>query len=375
MLEQLDEVPWEQLEHAYGSAADVPDQIRALASLDPDVRNKAYNVLWSSIIHQGTVYSATAHAVPFLLELLEAPETPDKPILLTLLTHLAYGSSYTYSHQDLFVDMGVFTEEMKQPEWQSQILEELKWVRAAFDAVVVGTPIYLTLLEHPDAEMRWSAGYTLSTCRNRAEAIIPVIQRALTREVDDRVQASFLLCLGFLMTTDSPPLLAKWVINGSVAPLPRVAAAISWLRVAGQDAGPLALDVLTQALIHPEPLNERYLPLPWSGHESIVAVVSDALGHLGRSAATFVVPQVLQALSTLPPRDMASISMVNLILLLCFEPRKKPWALEELTEFQQSVLEQLFERERTWDWGNVLLQFRSYGLPDRRQKLREFLRP
>ena len=42
MLEGLDHVPWERLEHAYGPASDVPAQIRALASPDPGVRDQAY---------------------------------------------------------------------------------------------------------------------------------------------------------------------------------------------------------------------------------------------------------------------------------------------------------------------------------------------
>jgi hypothetical protein len=101
MLDALDQVPWDQLEHAYGAASDVPTHIRALASPDSNVRYQAYDQLWSSIIHQGTVYSATAYAVPFLIELLETPDVPEKPVLLTLLTHLACGNSYLYAHQDL----------------------------------------------------------------------------------------------------------------------------------------------------------------------------------------------------------------------------------------------------------------------------------
>ena len=33
-LEKLDSIDWASLKHAYGSAADVPDLIRALASSD-----------------------------------------------------------------------------------------------------------------------------------------------------------------------------------------------------------------------------------------------------------------------------------------------------------------------------------------------------
>jgi hypothetical protein len=125
MLEGLDQINWNDLEHAYGSAEDVPEQICALASDDKQTREQAYTQLWSNIIHQGTVYSATAYAVPFLIELVESPHVKDKPQLLVLVTALACGSSYHEAHQLLFEDAGVFTEEMQQPDWQRQIQEEL----------------------------------------------------------------------------------------------------------------------------------------------------------------------------------------------------------------------------------------------------------
>jgi hypothetical protein len=151
MLDGLDRVPWEHLEHAYGSASDVPVQIRSLASPDPNTRSQAYQQLWSNIIHQGTVYSSTAYA--FLQELLEVRDVPDKPVLLTLLTHLAYGNSYHDVHEDLFAEMGLFTDEMQQPEWQAQIQEELQWVQATRNAVVAGATTYLALLDQTDPDI------------------------------------------------------------------------------------------------------------------------------------------------------------------------------------------------------------------------------
>ena len=82
MLEGLDRIDWSSLEHAYGPAKDVPGLIRGLASDDAATRKWARRTLWSNVIHQGTVYSATSHAVPFLIELLGLPTVEDKPGLL-----------------------------------------------------------------------------------------------------------------------------------------------------------------------------------------------------------------------------------------------------------------------------------------------------
>ncbi len=52
-LDQLDQVPWANLDHAYGSAEDIPDMIRALGSGDPDARAQARGGLHASLDHQG----------------------------------------------------------------------------------------------------------------------------------------------------------------------------------------------------------------------------------------------------------------------------------------------------------------------------------
>ena len=91
MLEGLDRVNWARLNHAYGSAADVPDQIRALRSPDTEARAQALWQLYGNIFHQGSRFEATSYAVPFLLEILAAPGTLDRAQLLELLAAIAIG--------------------------------------------------------------------------------------------------------------------------------------------------------------------------------------------------------------------------------------------------------------------------------------------
>lgn len=63
----LDSPKWHDLKHAYGSAADVPDLLRRLYAdaTDKDALDEA----WSSLCHQGTIYSASIAAVPHLVSL------------------------------------------------------------------------------------------------------------------------------------------------------------------------------------------------------------------------------------------------------------------------------------------------------------------
>ncbi|KAH6892542.1 hypothetical protein B0T10DRAFT_295242 [Thelonectria olida] len=87
----IDSIDWKSLNHAYGSAEDVPDILRELQSSDENVRAGAYCGLYSNIFHQGTRYDATPFAVPFLYNLLDDPATPQKDELMQLLVSLAIG--------------------------------------------------------------------------------------------------------------------------------------------------------------------------------------------------------------------------------------------------------------------------------------------
>jgi hypothetical protein len=66
------------LEHAYGSAADVPALLRQLENFPPHhhYEDEPWFTLWSSLCHQGDVFSASFAAVPHLLRI--ATSSPDR---------------------------------------------------------------------------------------------------------------------------------------------------------------------------------------------------------------------------------------------------------------------------------------------------------
>jgi hypothetical protein len=72
-LVDLDGTPWYELEHAYGSAFDVPKELRRLTSTDPSVQMGAIERLYGTIYHQGSIYPATVAAVLPLLQILANP--------------------------------------------------------------------------------------------------------------------------------------------------------------------------------------------------------------------------------------------------------------------------------------------------------------
>jgi len=96
--EGLDEVPWENLKHAYGDACDVPDLLRGLTSSDGDVRKESIYELYGNIWHQGTIYDATSHAVPFLIRLHAIPKLPAHNDVATLLMLVGAGRGFYEVH-------------------------------------------------------------------------------------------------------------------------------------------------------------------------------------------------------------------------------------------------------------------------------------
>jgi hypothetical protein len=78
MLE-LDDPRWAELRHAYGFASDTPALLRQLKGSSTSTgKDEPWFSLWSSLAHQGDVYSASFAAVPHIVSLMaSAPAISD----------------------------------------------------------------------------------------------------------------------------------------------------------------------------------------------------------------------------------------------------------------------------------------------------------
>lgn len=149
MLKGLNDVPWSELTHAYGSASDVPELIRTVAFGDKSERDKAWYELYGNIWHQETLYEATSYAVPFFIEVLDDCTTGEEATLLTYLYDLSNGTSYLDVHQDIVST----PEERSSVAHEAQLSKELLWVKMAQDSVQLGRPIFARFLESNDTEI------------------------------------------------------------------------------------------------------------------------------------------------------------------------------------------------------------------------------
>ena len=83
----LDSDRWSQLEHAYGSAADIPALLRALPSATVrslDSEQEPWFTLWSALCHQSDVYTASFAALPHIVAAAQQRQPIDRTEYLLL---------------------------------------------------------------------------------------------------------------------------------------------------------------------------------------------------------------------------------------------------------------------------------------------------
>ncbi|MFD4115249.1 hypothetical protein ACFWSJ_17480 [Streptomyces niveus] len=156
----LDAQPWADREHAYGSADDVPGQLRALASDDAEEAEEALYELYGNIVHQGSVYEATAHAVPYPARLAAAGIRP----------------------ADMLVLLGCVAESED---------ERSDTPGACRAAVTAQLPLILPLIESADTSVRQAAVWVAART-GAAEQVLPVLLRCWEGESDPLVRAEVL---------------------------------------------------------------------------------------------------------------------------------------------------------------------------------------
>ncbi|MFE5587634.1 hypothetical protein [Kitasatospora sp. NPDC056531] len=162
-LADLDAHPWASVSHAYGPAEDLPDLLRALAEGGGDAE-EAISELYSCILHQGTVFPASADAVPYLARIAAAEYGAAE--VLCLLGGLAE------SEDECGIAPGA--------------------VRVAVAAQI---PVLIPLLAHEEADVRSLAAWTVGHTRD-TEAAPAALRSRWVAEADPGVRAELLVALG-----------------------------------------------------------------------------------------------------------------------------------------------------------------------------------
>ncbi|TYB98953.1 hypothetical protein FXF53_16700 [Micromonospora sp. WP24] len=405
MLDGLDDIEWRRLGHAYGAADDVPDLIRALRSPDPATRDDALGTLYTNVYHQGSRYQASAYAVPFLLELLADPATPDRPAILALVTSLAIGPDEAVLPDGF--PIGAYrraaeggrellaakpapwsgTDETAKEYVEYAYVESLDaadrerlWAYidvAVYDAARAGVPLFRDLLDDSDPWVRVGSAYALAWFPEAAAGSLPALARAteaaqLTGAGAVEV-ATLLVAAGLLGAAPDHRVLAD------PRPVVRCAAAIGRSRVLGPETDPEAVEELLTWAAAPagldDPTEGGWVPFlggDLSGYAGL------ALRQLGPRHADRAFDALTERLPTVGGDQ--SLTVLGEALRLAFPdgPLPSGTPATALAPRQRRLAEVLSRSPAPWlidgqEFGNVAMLVEEYGLPDDRAALTAYL--
>jgi hypothetical protein len=355
MLESLDTIDWSQLTSCYGSAEDIPAAIRGLTSDDAAIRQEAQGTIHLSLEHQGTVYEASAYAVPFLLEVLAAPQTKDKRELVEMLAYLGCkGAHLGNDFQGL--EMRLVLEKIAENKSEEpQILQDARrdariWSEETHQAVREGLLLFLTLLADLDQAMRMETTYVLACFKEDRSWLLPPLITQLRAETDEHVICCLLLCLGQLLppTQDASALLMKYLIEGETD-LIRFTAAMALCTLLKDETPESAVHMLLHVLVDPFPLQPSYEHLPpiWGS----TWVHMRAIFYLDQLTSSPHQALIIERLAEVYPAldDRVDIECADLLVRVAFYEQgfqfQTGMTFDDLDPIQQAVLRALASRD------------------------------
>ncbi len=250
--DELDLIPWRDLEHNYGAATDVPGLLRA--SADPDVgrAGDAIDELFNLLFHQGGwICSAAPAALPFLVDLAVDEATHYRPFVVEVIWRLAHEAT-------------IIEPRFLHSAWQP-----------ALDAV---RPRLLALLDDPDPAVRREATLLAGHGITHPDAVL-ALRRRWQIEADRVTRWDLALAFGAVCARD-PGDAALW------AELDRLLedediqlrlAALHALHATDPSAPVAYVELLVQAVLHEDAAGWQESAWLGGGHGTIVRHVGTLL--------------------------------------------------------------------------------------------------
>lgn len=355
MLERLDEIPWTEIEHAYGPATDVPELLRKLLDPDPKIRSGVLNKLYGNVFHQGTRFPAAPYVIPFLIELCADPAVPARGDILrywgSLITgYFSVQERPTWGDGTRIHDCGEVREFDDEEEADQSFVETLHRV---YIESLKGFDLIVGLLDSDEPPVRAGAAWVLACLPTKAEVSVPALEARRLVEPSGWIRAAIAFPLGELGAPD--PL--RGIVAEDDFPAARCMAACQLARIAPDEG---LIDTLLPFIAGPI---EGYENIPGAGGQSS-GDAAFSIAHLPPNVRRKAVPAIGDRLEK--ARCFDTMPLVHALVTAVFEPRDEP--LTELTEFQREVLIRMLNTEELWSIGNLYWTFGTHGLPADREK-------
>ncbi|MFI8423780.1 hypothetical protein [Streptomyces sp. NPDC085479] len=402
LLAGLDDVDWSSLSHAYRSAEDVPGHIRTLCGSDDEAREQAFRSLFGSIFHQGSRYSASPVAVPFLAKIAVAGPAAAREDAMWLLTRLAIDW-----HDEYDVTTGInvtgwraaaaeVSPEELLPLYEEEVAaatdadkrakaQELRdWVAAgnspdsrwsalqSYDAVLAELPGLLVLLDDGDARLRTRIAYLLAWFPELSATSLPRLLVLAAHDEDPVAAATALLAAGIVGPASTAEDITPYL--DAADPLMRWAAATALIRLAALDetpVGPALLDravaELATAARHPFGRVTDYCEGDLHAH------IERTLHALPPGPDTAVVRETLDACLPRIVWDYYGSRTRRALEELFPAPQPHPTPrYTDLTTAQQQLLNDLAGHRHAWLIRSSADRLQELGLPHTQEALQAF---
>lgn len=358
----IEDTDWETLEHAYGPATDTAVRLVELLDEDPEVRANALGQLDMSVLHQGSLYSATPPAALFVAAILGHPRTltghesaypwddrrrPFRAALLEWLGQMAESAAYEEPGDGVEVEEderdAIESCRAIRPAIYSAVAPYLDDPLPAVREAAVGAAVQL--LQAPGL-----AGHRPSVAR--------LLERSLATSDDRRERAAAVLTLGAL-EQDTVHLLRDRD--------PAVRACAALAPGCAQDAE--ATRVLLAALSDPATADSWFRePLPqfngWFRFTLLEALIQRVATFEEALPAALAIARITSAFTV--DREWGPL------LVKAFPDGYVPGT--ELTGAQRSFLQALAENDNCWGLiANPRSWFKRTGLPEERAEIQALL--
>ncbi|KAF7332289.1 hypothetical protein MKEN_00110100 [Mycena kentingensis (nom. inval.)] len=431
-LAGLDEIDWAALEHAYGPATDIPPLLRQLAApgLTEESAQGIFGTFYANIYHQGSRYTSSVAAVPFLVAILDAPTTSNtvRGWLIRLLVDLAVADPVWLLPKNFSVEVELKrAAEMQTPEYEAKIIaEDAKWLMdddtdeerermrknsikrnqgrvqgalaavQAHEAVKEALPVLYRLLKDPEPQLRALASYAVAWFSTQVDATSRELFALLENEPILETRATALISLGVLQAPQSiseaaeerrrvtettiSQFLLHFFQTKEIHELVKFCCATAII-LSGFAQREHVAEVV-QVLAEPATL-EKYVVrreddnglsdvFPFGGISVLAAkALSTVRGRTNPDVLIAFARIIVERSRTL--NTMSMLSTISASLQIAFDG--KPFTAETLPPFEQlSVPQQTLVRAiaqlKQWNSGNLMMELRRWGLPTMKDDFR-----
>lgn len=199
----LTNTDWAALGHAYtDSATDTPMRLAQLLDPDPDVRSHALGQLDMSVLHQGSLYSATAPAALYIASILDDPRA--RPSVARLIEFLGtVAESAAWGESEIAETTAEIDESNESDESEAADLaaeeratQECREIRPALLAAIEPHLFAADETIHVAAATAVEWLLAAPDLAGRREDLVAVLQQSAVESPDRRRRATTALILG-----------------------------------------------------------------------------------------------------------------------------------------------------------------------------------